>query len=280
MKRALLTFAFTFLTFANVAVAADPLPSWNDTATKKAILDFVAQVTTEGFPNFVPPAERIAVFDNDGTLWCEQPMYVQLAFALDRVKALAAEASGMEGQAAVQGRAGRRPEDAGRSPASKGIVELVAATHAGMTSDEFDQDRRRLARDGAASALQAALHRNASISRCSNCWPTCAPTASRPIIVSGGGVEFMRPWTEKVYGIPPEQVVGSSDQDEVRDAGRQAGAHAAARRSTSSTTRPASRSASTKYHRPAADRRLRQLRRRLRDAAMDDGRRKRAAVRR
>ena len=81
----------------------DPLPSWNDGATKNAINDFVARVTVQGGPDFVPPAERIAVFDNDGTLWLEQPMYVQLAFALDRVKALASHSPGMEGQAALQG---------------------------------------------------------------------------------------------------------------------------------------------------------------------------------
>ena len=127
----------------------------------------------------MPPAERIATFDNDGTLWIEQPMYVQLAFALDRVKALAPQhpewktkqpfKAVLEGDMKALAAAGE-----------KGLVELMAATHAGMTTDEFADDRHRLARDGAAPAVQAARTPSWSTSRCSSCSPTCAPTASRP----------------------------------------------------------------------------------------------------
>ena len=117
--------------------AADPLPSWNDGASKKAILDFVTRVTNEGGPDFVRPADRIATFDNDGTLWCEQPMYVQLAFALDRVKALAGEHPEWKEKqpfkAVLDG-----DHKALAAAGEKGLVELVMATHAGMIVEEFE----------------------------------------------------------------------------------------------------------------------------------------------
>jgi phosphoglycolate phosphatase-like HAD superfamily hydrolase len=190
------------------AAATDPLPSWNEGQAKQSILDFVVQVTDPASPDFVPKAERIATFDNDGTLWAEQPLYFQLFFAIDRVKALAPE----------------HPEWADRQPfkavleddmeslaatGEHGLLELVMATHAGMTTDEF-----------AATAME---------------WLATArhPTTGRPFtemvyqpmlevldylrangfttyIASAGGIEFMRPWAEDVYGIPPEQVIGSS----------------------------------------------------------------------
>src|SRR6266536_2182466 len=188
--------------------AAAPLPSWNDTAPKKAIVAFVERMTKEGSPDFVPVPERISVFDNDGTLWCEQPMPVQLFFALDRVKALAPQhpewktkepfASFLKGDLKTALAGGEHA-----------LLEIIMATHAGMTTAEFEQ----IVKDWLAIArhprfkqpynacvyqpmieLLAYLHEN----------------GFKNFIVSGGGIEFMRPWAEKAYGIPPEQVVGSS----------------------------------------------------------------------
>ncbi len=197
--------------FASVPVGfaqTDPLPAWNDGPAKQSIVDFVKHTTTTGGSNFVAPAERIAVFDNDGTLWTEQPVYFQVAFALDRVKALAPkhpEWTTLEPfKSAIAG------DMAGLAAAGeKGLLEIVAATHSGMTTEEFS----KTVADWIATAqhprfkrpytdlvyqpmveLLAYLHAN----------------GFKTFIVSGGGAEFMRPWTEKVYGIPPEQVVGSS----------------------------------------------------------------------
>jgi len=186
----------------------DPLPSWNEGASKRAILAFVEAVTEEGGADYVPPSERIAVFDNDGTLWVEQPVYTQLAFALERVKVLAPEhpewKTAQPFQAILAG-------DLKTALASgeKGIVEIVMATHAGMTADEFS----RIAGDWAATAKHPKFDR---------LYTECVyqpqlellrylrANGFQTFIVSGGGIEFMRPWTERVYGIPPAQVVGSS----------------------------------------------------------------------
>src|SRR5437870_1176075 len=187
---------------------ADPLPSWNDGATKKSITDFVAKVTTEGSSDFVPPAERIATFDNDGTLWCEQPMYFQLLFALDRVKALAPQhpewktkepfASLLKGDMKGALASGERA-----------MLEIIVATHAGMTTAEFEQ----IVKDWIATAKHPKFKR--PYTECVyqpmvELLAYLRANGFKTFIVSGGGIEFMRPWTEKVYGIPPEQVVGSS----------------------------------------------------------------------
>jgi phosphoserine phosphatase len=196
---------------------ADPLPSWNEGRPRTAILEFVKAVTTEGGPDFVPPPQRIATFDNDGTLWSEQPMYFQVLFVLDRVRALAADhpewktrqpfKAAIDGDMKALGEAGE-----------KGLLQLIMATHSGVTIEEFDAIVREW--------IKTARH----------------PTAKRPynemifqpmlevmtylrangfktFIVSGGGSEFMRPWVEQAYGIPPEQVVGSRAKIkyEVRD---------------------------------------------------------------
>ena len=185
----------------------DPLPSWNDTPTKQAIVEFVGRVTKAG-PDFVAPAERIATFDNDGTLWVEQPMYVQMDFALDRVKALAPLhpewkytepfQSVLEGDMKTLIESGER-----------GLVEMIMVTHAGMTTDEFS----KIVTDW----LAAARHPRFKRSYTELVYQPMLELLSylrandfKTFIVSGGGVEFMRPWTEKVYGIPPEQVSGSS----------------------------------------------------------------------
>ena len=215
MKKLLCTIVVVF--FSVNAVAADLLPSWNNTAAKKNLVEFVTKVTKTGSPDYVAPAQRIAVFDNDGTLWAEQPLYFQAVFAFDRVKALAPQhpewktkepfASVLKGDMAGALAGG-----------DKAIVDLVMATHANTTTEEF-----------------AAIVRD---------WITTAkhPTTGRPytemvyqpmlevldylrangfktFIVSGGGIEFMRVFSQEVYGVPPEQVVGSSvkTQFEVRD---------------------------------------------------------------
>src|SRR5258707_925146 len=186
----------------------DPLPSWNDGAAKQAILNFVAAVTREGSPDFVPAPQRIATFDNDGTLWVEQPMYTQLAFALDRVKALAPMhpewkdkqpfKAALEGDMKTLGEGGVR-----------GLMELLTVTHAGMTTDEFE----KIVKDWLAKARHPKFNRPYTALVYQPMIELLAylrANGFKTFIVSGGGIEFMRPWTEKVYGIPPEQVVGSS----------------------------------------------------------------------
>ena len=187
---------------------SDALPSWNDGATKKSITDFVARVTTQGSTDFVPPAQRIATFDNDGTLWIEQPMYVQLAFILDRVKALAAQnpswATTQPFKAVLD-----RDMQALAASGEKGLMELMAVTHAGMTNDEF----AKIVSDWLASARDHRFKRPYTELVYQPMLELLAylrANGFKTFIVSGGGIEFMRPWTEKVYGIPPEQVVGSS----------------------------------------------------------------------
>jgi phosphoglycolate phosphatase-like HAD superfamily hydrolase len=188
--------------------ATDPLPSWTDQPAKSAIVDFVAKVTKEGGPDFVPTEERIATFDNDGTLWCEQPMYNQFAFAIDRVKALAPQHPEWKEKqpfAAVLGNDIAGVVQSGE----KGLLEIIAATHAGMTTDEFDATvmewmktarHPRFQRPYNELVYQPMLELLAYL----------RTNGFKTFIVSGGGIEFMRPWTEKTYGIPPEQVVGSS----------------------------------------------------------------------
>ncbi len=195
----------------------DPLPSWNDTAPKAAIVAFVEKVTKEGSTDFVPEPERIAVFDNDGTLWTEHPMYVQLAFALDRVKAEAAShpewkdtqpfKAVLEGDMKTLAAAGE-----------KGLMEILMTTHAGMTSDEFQTivtDWIATARDPRFKKPYTELVYQPMLELLAY----LRANGFKTFIVSGGGIEMMRPWSEKVYGIPPEQVVGSSikTQFEMRD---------------------------------------------------------------
>jgi phosphoglycolate phosphatase-like HAD superfamily hydrolase len=209
----MLKLKLTFILFVASCVsitslAEDYLPSWKDGKIKQSIVDFVARTTTEGSTDFVPLGERVAVFDNDGTLWCEQPMYVQAFFGFDRIKQLASEhpewkttepfASVLKGDYITA-----------LSGDERSVVELVLASHTGMTVEEFEQ----VVKDWLATARH--------------------PTTGRPFtemvyqpmlelldylrsheyktyIVSGGGIEFMRVWAEAAYGIPPEQVIGST----------------------------------------------------------------------
>jgi hypothetical protein len=177
------------------APAADALPSWSDGPTKQAIVAFVAAVTDEAGTEYMPPAERIAVFDNDGTPWTEQPMYNQLAFALDRFKALLGAhpewseqqsyKAALEGDTAALGAAGM-----------EGLMQLIMATHAGMTTTEF----AATAEQWLATARHPRFGRPYTelVYRRANGFAT--------YIVSGGGIAFMRPWTEGVCGVPPGQV--------------------------------------------------------------------------
>jgi len=197
--------------------AADPLLSWNDTAPKKAIVAFVDKVAREGSQDFVPVAERIATFDNDGTLWAEQPTYFQLIFALDRVKALAPKhpewkykepfASLLKGDVknALAG-------------GEKAIAEIVMFTHTGMTTEEFE----RVVKDWIVFAKHpktGKLYTEMVYQPMLELLAYLRANGFKTFIVSGGGVEFIRTFSEKVYGIPPEQVIGSSIKTkfEVRD---------------------------------------------------------------
>jgi phosphoserine phosphatase len=207
------------LLFNTVAGAAgsDPLPGWQDGRTKQTLLEFIAQTTRSGSPRFVPVAERIAVFDNDGTLWSEQPVYVQFAFALDRIKALAP----------------RHPEWQSKEPfksvlagdlkgalggGEQSIVEMLMATHAGMTSEEFED----IARQWLASARNpktGRLYREMTYEPMVELLRYLRTRGYKTYIVSGGGSEFLRVFAQDAYGIPPEQVIGSSITNEyqVRD---------------------------------------------------------------
>jgi phosphoglycolate phosphatase-like HAD superfamily hydrolase len=195
----------------------DPLPSWNDGATKQAIVAFVERVTRQGSADFVPPAERIATFDNDGTLWSEQPMYFQFAFALDRVKALAPQHPEWKGRqpfAAVLAGDVKGAASAGE----KGLMDLLAATHTGNTTEEFE----RIVTDWIATAKHPKFDRpytDLVFQPMLEVLQYLRANGFKTFIVSGGGVEFMRPWVERVYGVPPEQVVGSRAKVryEVRD---------------------------------------------------------------
>jgi phosphoserine phosphatase len=190
------------------AAAQDPLPSWKDRAARRSITEFVTKVTTPGSPDFVPPPERIATFDNDGTLWAEQPLYFQALFAFDRVKALAPQhpewkekepyASVLKGD--VKGALGA---------GDHAVLELMMAAHAGNTTEEFAQ----VVTDWIATAKHPKTGRpyiEMVYQPMLELLAYLRANGFKTFIVSGGGIEFMRPWTEKVYGIPPEQVVGSS----------------------------------------------------------------------
>jgi hypothetical protein len=218
IKRPLLTvFTLGFLlAFGSLALAqaADPLPSWNSGKSKQSIVEFVAKVTKKGSADFVPISERIATFDNDGNLWAEQPMYFQLFFAVDRVKALAP----------------RHPEWKTEEPFAsllKGDVKnvlaggmdsvgkILMASHAGLTTEEFEE----IVVDWVASARHPITKRPYTemvYQPMLELLTFLRANDFKTFIVSGGGIEFMRPWTERVYGIPPEQVVGSSIKTEFR----------------------------------------------------------------
>jgi len=207
--------SFLYLVFALLAAcsavpqqAKDPLASWNDGPAKAAILGFVADVTREGSPTYVPPDERIAVFDNDGTLWCEQPQYVQLAFMLDQLKAAAPQHPEWRENAAFRALAANDQKalaDMGEKP----VIELLAVANSGMSVDDYD----RAIRDWLAKAQHPRFKRPYTDLVYQPQIELLAFLRSKGFktyIVSGGTLEFMRPWSQKAYGVAPEQVVGSS----------------------------------------------------------------------
>lgn len=211
MTRAITIFSAAFLAVAISCPsthAADPLPSWNEGAAKTSITDFVARVTTQGGAEFVAPEQRIATFDNDGTLWAEQPFYFQLAFAIDRIRALAPQhpdwktnelfKSALEGDMKVLAATGE-----------KGALDMVAATHAGMTTGDF----AKTVEDWLATAHHPNFKRpytDLVYKPMIELLAYLRANGFKTYIVSGGGIEFMRVFAERVYGIPPEQVIGSS----------------------------------------------------------------------
>jgi phosphoglycolate phosphatase-like HAD superfamily hydrolase len=212
MQRRTASFSMTVLLslalLSAVAYAQDPLPSWSDGKAKQAIVAFVAKVTQEGTPDFVPPAERIATFDNDGTLWAEQPLYFQLLFALDRVKALAPQhpewqdkepfASLLKGD--VKG---------ALAGGERAMLDIIMVTHAGMSTEEFEQ----IVQKWIATATHPVTKRPYTEMVYQPMREVLAylrANGFKTFIVSGGGIEFMRPWVERVYGVPPEQVIGSN----------------------------------------------------------------------
>jgi len=193
---------------ATAQAQIDPLPSWNEGSAKTSIMNFIARITTQGGSDFVPVDQRVAVFDNDGTLWIEQPMYVQFVFILDRVRMLAPQnptwRTKQPFKAVLDG-----DMKALAASGEKGLVELMAVTHAGMTVDEFTKiviDWFATARDPKFKKPYTELVYQPML----EVLAYLRASGFKTFIVSGGGIEFMRPWTEKVYGIPPERVVGSS----------------------------------------------------------------------
>jgi phosphoserine phosphatase len=190
------------------ALAADPLPSWNDGPAKSAIVSFVEKVTKPDTADFVAPEKRIATFDNDGTLWIEQPMYIQFAFLLDRVEALAPEHPEWKDNPLFKAALDRDLKALGQFGA-RGLAELTAATSTGMTTAEYEQiveEWIETARDPKFKRPYTALVYQPML----ELMRYLRANGFKTFIVSGGGIDFMRPWTDKVYGIPPEQVVGSS----------------------------------------------------------------------
>ena len=196
---------------------ADPLPSWNGTSTKEAIITFVEKVTTPGSPDYVDPAARIATFDNDGCLWAEQPLYFQLIYTMDRVKAMASEHPEWKTREPFASVLNGKPE-AALAGGNDALLELVAATHTGMTTDEFNASVR--------SWLKSARHPKTGRRYQEMVYQPMLELLAylraqgfKTFIVSGGGIDFIRVFAEDVYGIPPEQVIGSqlSAKFEIRD---------------------------------------------------------------
>lgn len=204
---------FIFLACQTAAAATDPateLPSWNDSSTKSKIIDFVQKVTHEGGAEYVKPEERIAVFDNDGTLWTEQPAYVQLVYLIDRIKTLAPQHPEWKTRQPFKGIL----ENDMRAVAATGNEGLMAIEHAadaGLTTDEFKQNVTKwldTARDPRFRRPYTELVYQPMLELLSY----LRANGFKTYIVSGGGTDFMRPWAEKAYGIPPEQVIGSTDK--------------------------------------------------------------------
>ena len=189
-------------------VLAESLPSWNDGPAKAAIVDFVSRVTKEGGGDFVPVAERIAVFDNDGTLWSEQPLYFQFAFVVDRIKVLAPAHPAWKTEEPFRSVLANDMK-AALGSGQVGLAKMIAATHAGMTTDEFND----IVKGWLATARHPKLNRpytDLVYQPMLELLAYLRENGFKTYIVSGGGIEFMRVFSESVYGVPPEQVIGSS----------------------------------------------------------------------
>ena len=208
MKSLFMKSIFVLLLFVSTAFAADPLPSWNDTAPKKAIVAFVEEVTKPGSPSFVPVEERIATFDNDGTLWTEQPVAFQGYFIYDRIKALAPqhpEWISKEPFASIL----KGDLNSALASGINALPEMIIATQSGITSDEFE----KIVTDWITTArhpLTKRLYTEMVYQPMLELLTYLRANGFKTYIVSGGSIDFMRPWSEKIYGVPPEQVVGSS----------------------------------------------------------------------
>jgi len=192
--------------WASVALA-QALPSWNEGPAKQAILKFVADVTTAGSPLLVPPEQRIAVFDNDGTLWSEQPMYFQIAFMLDQVKAAAPSHPEWKDDPVFKALAAHDEKALG-DMGLKPVLKLLMTANSGMTTAQYDDSIRQW--------LASARHPRFNVPYTDMVYVPMQELLAylrangfKTFIVSGGSIEFMRPWAEKVYGIPPEQVIGT-----------------------------------------------------------------------
>ena len=199
----------------NAMAITDPLPSWNEGPSKTAIIEYVETITTVNSKDFIPREDRIAVFDNDGTLWTEKPFYPQLRFAMDRIAALAPEHPEWKNNSTLKAAA-----EGDINTVLKGgehaIIEMVMASHAGMTTDEFAQIVNNwitTARDPKTDRLYTDRVYQPMLEVLNYLHDNNFTT----YIVSGGGIEFMRPWTESIYGIPPEQVIGSSIKTRFED---------------------------------------------------------------
>ncbi|MDA0339625.1 MAG: HAD family hydrolase [Proteobacteria bacterium] len=206
--------------FATPAFAEDPLPSWNSSTSKTAVLRYIEKVTADGTADFVPAAERIAVFDNDGTLWPENPLPFQVAYAFDMTRTISATNPAIAADPMVHAANSGNVRKLLEGPHHDGLMHIMALTHAGMSTDEFSFSVERWISTAAHPTfnrrydqltylpMQELLH-----------W--LRANKFKTYIVSGGGADFMRVWSERVYGIPPEQVVGSTAQTtfELRDSG-------------------------------------------------------------
>ena len=197
-----------FLAALALPAFADPLPSWNETSAKQAIVSFVRATTTPGSPDYVVPAERIAVFDNDGCLWSEQPVYFQAFFIFDRINALAGEHpewSQKEPFASVL----RGDIEGALAGGTKALLEMALVTHAGLTADEFDQTVRKWL-DTARHPKTGRRYQEMVFQPMLELLAYLRASGFKTYLVSGGGIDFLRVFAEETYGVPPEQVVGSS----------------------------------------------------------------------
>lgn len=206
--RSVLTLWLILLSLSVVQAQTDPLPSWNDGQAKQNILKFVSEVTKQGGPNFVAVEDRIATFDNDGTLWAENPIYFQLLFALDRVKALAPKHPEWKTQQPFQSVLANDMKGVAAT-GEKGLAQIMMATHAGITTDEFASVVK--------SWIETAKHPKFQMRYDQLVYQPMVELLSylrangfKTFITSGGGIEFMRAFSQRVYGIPPEQIIGSS----------------------------------------------------------------------